>query len=69
MGSMSYCLFENTLGEFSRCVERMEEASSLKDLDFNEYELRAFHEMWRVARDFLAEHERLLSTECEEELE
>lgn len=63
MGSMSYCLFENTAGELGRCVSRMEDAESLADLRLNEYELRAFHEMWRTCRDFLAEHERLLNTQ------
>lgn len=63
MGSMSYCLFENTAGELGRCVERMEEATCLEDLDFNEYEQRAFMAMWRTCRDFLAEHERLLNVE------
>ena len=62
MSSMSYCLFENTASELSRCVERMEEANSLSDLDFSQYEKIAFLSMWRTCRDFLAEHERLLST-------
>jgi hypothetical protein len=60
---MSYCLFENTAGELDRCVERMSEATCMEDLDFNEYELRAFQSMFRIARDFLAEHERLLNAE------
>lgn len=63
MGSMSYCLFENTASELSRCVDKMEEAGSLQDMNLNEYELRAFHSMFRIAREFLAEHERLLNTE------
>jgi len=69
MGSMSYCLFENTEGELSRCVRRMEEASSMKDLKLNEYEKRAFQSMWRTARDFLAEHERLMNTQLMEDIE
>ena len=63
MGSMSYCLFENTASELSRCVDRMSEAESLQDLNLNEYEQRAFDSMFRIAREFLAEHERLLNTE------
>lgn len=65
MPSMSYCLFENTASELARCVDKMEEAGSLEDMDFNEYEKRAFYEMFRIARSFLAEHERLLNTEGE----
>lgn len=63
MGSMSYCLFENTASELERCVDRMAEAESVADMDFSEYEQRAFDSMFRIARDFLAEHERLLNTE------
>ena len=63
MGSMSYCLFENTASELGRCVNRMAEAESVTDMDFSEYEQRAFDSMFRIARDFLAEHERLLNTE------
>ena len=68
MGSMSYCLFENTAGELGRCVARMEEAETMQDLrgDMSEYELRAFYAMWRTCRDFLAQHERLLQTEAVE---
>ena len=71
MSSMSYCLFENTASELGRCVERMEEANSLSDLDFSQYEKAAFYEMWRTCRDFLAEHERLLnaSVDLNEEVE
>ncbi len=67
MASMSYCLFDNTASDLGRCVERMEEAESLKDLDLNENEERAFMEMFRTCRDFLAEHERLLNAEASQE--
>lgn len=64
MASMSYCLFENTLGDLGACVSRMAEARTLQDLtdDMSSYERRAYDEMWRTCRDFLAEHERLLNT-------
>jgi hypothetical protein len=67
MPSMSYCRFENTLSDLAACVEDMEEAETLQDLTkkMSEYELRAFHAMWRVCRNFLAEHERLLNTQGE----
>lgn len=69
MPSMSYCLFENTASELARCVDRMEEAGSLRDMKFSEYEMRAFESMFRIARSFLAEHERLLNTENQRELD
>jgi exonuclease VII small subunit len=61
MSNMSYCMFENTLSDLEQVVAAMENAETIDDLDMNEYELRAFHAMWRVARNFLAEHERLLN--------
>jgi exonuclease VII small subunit len=61
MASMSYCLFENTASELDRCVERMEEAESLDEMNLNEYEERAFMAMFQIARNFLAEHERLIN--------
>jgi hypothetical protein len=60
MPNMSYCMFENTLRDLQDCVHRMEEAESMEDLDINNYEKHAFYAMWRVCRDFMAEHERLL---------
>lgn len=65
--NMSYCMFENTLGDLSDCVDRMGNVETLQELDLNAYERRAFDEMWRVCRDFLAEHERLLNTAVDQE--
>lgn len=58
---MTYCMFENTETELAQCVDAMEQAERLEDLDFNEYENQAFLRMWRLCREFLAEHERLLN--------
>ena len=63
MPSMSYCMFENTAGELGQCLEAMENAESLEDLELNKYEEAAFYSMFRICRDFLAEHERLLNKE------
>ena len=64
MPSMSYCMFENTAAELDQCIEAMENAESIEELDLNQYEQQAFYAMFRKCRDFLAEHERLLSKEC-----
>ena len=66
MPSMSYCRFENTLGDLAACVGDMQEAENLQELtrQMSEYEVRAFHAMWRVCREFLAEHERLLNQDA-----
>lgn len=61
MPSMTYCMFENTESELAQCVETMVQAELLEDLDLNEYEKQSFHRMWRLCREFLAEHERLLT--------
>jgi exonuclease VII small subunit len=58
---MSYCKFENTLSELGECVEAMQNAQNMTQLDLSEYELNAFHSMWREAKAFLAEHERLIN--------
>ena len=63
MPSMSYCMFENTASEMGQCLEAMENAESLEDLDLNQYERQAFYSMFHIARAFLAEHERLLNKE------
>jgi len=63
MPNMSYCRFENTLSALGDCIEAMENAESIEDLDMNNYEKAAFFAMFRTCRDFLAEHERLLSKE------
>lgn len=64
MANMSYCRFENTARDLQDCVAAMEDASSLEDLELNKYELMAFYEMFDIARDFLAEHARLLNEEA-----
>ena len=61
MPSMTYCMFENTEIELGQCVNAMEEAQSLEELDLNEYEMQAFRRMWSLCREFLAEHERLIT--------
>lgn len=62
-------MFENTELELQQCVDAMNNASSLDGLDLNSYEREAFMRMWNVCREFLAEHERLLNTADNEELE
>ena len=60
---MTYCMFENTEGELSQCIEAMEQADKIGELDMSNYERASFDRMWRLCRTFLAEHERLLNAE------
>ena len=61
MSNMSYCMFENTFRDLEQCVSVMENAETMADLDLNQYEERAFYSMFKTARAFLAEHDRLLN--------
>lgn len=63
MASMSYCMFENTEQEMLQCIAAMDQAGCVDDLDMNEYERAAFMRMWKICREFLAEHERILNAE------
>lgn len=38
MGSMSYCLFENTADDLSRCLDKLEEVGGCDDLTPQEAE-------------------------------
>jgi hypothetical protein len=49
--------------ELAQCVEAMEQAGYLDELDMNDYEQRAFMSMWKLCKTFLAEHERLMNSE------
>lgn len=52
MANMSYCRFQNTELDLRDCVEALEEAYSLKDLDLSEDELWAFKRMFQLAQRF-----------------
>lgn len=71
MASMDYCLFENTSGELNRCIGMMMDARSLADLtkEMSKHEERAYYAMFHIAREFLAEYERLMVAQLERENE
>jgi len=63
MSNMSYCRFENTAGDLADCVEAMEEACTMEELDLSSYELDAMERMRSLCRRFLAQYEHLAQTE------
>lgn len=48
MSSMSYCLMQNTLPEFRKCVERLEALEPLSEEEF-----RAAKKLVRLAQDLV----------------
>ena len=59
MPSMSYCRFENTLGDFSACVEDVREAIdnglTMREFleDMSKYEAPCVEELYKEAKDFI----------------
>lgn len=69
MPSMSYCKFENTEIDMRQCVEAMEEAFSIEDLEMNQYEKPAFDRLYRLCYRFVEEAKRLKEDESLEEIQ
>lgn len=59
MPSMSYCKFENTSNDLGQCLDAMEEANSIDDLDLNQYEQDAFRSMYDMCKQYVEEYKRL----------
>lgn len=66
MANMSYCRFHNTSHDFRDCVDVMQEAESLEDLDLSREELHHLKWMRQLANDFLDECDRLLDGDQED---
>lgn len=63
MANMSYCRFENTSHDLRDCVDAMQEAASMGELDLSRSELNSLRRMRQLANDFLDECDRLLDTD------
>ena len=59
MSNMSYCRFENTNRDLWDCVQAMEEAYCLSEMDLSKDEHEAMFEMADSCADFLRQIERL----------
>ena len=69
MSNMSYCRFENTSDDLLDCVNAMQEACTLDELDLSEYESSAMKRMRKLCERFLEEYERLQNTDSESDFE
>ena len=67
MANMSYCRFENTSKDLRDCVNAMEEAYDMEELDLSSYELSAMKYMRKLCEKFLEESDRLLQAEVDTE--
>ena len=63
MANMSYCMFENTSNDLRDCVNTMEEARDMAELDLSKSELRSFERMRDLCERFLEEARRLDAAE------
>lgn len=61
--NMSYCMFENTMREMRQCLEAMDEAETLKELDLSRTEKNSYILLREFCQNFLDIAERLDETE------
>lgn len=58
--NMSYCMCENTNMALQQVLDAMEEKGHRFIKDMNEYEWRAFQEMFQTCEDFIREAQYLV---------
>ena len=63
MANMSYCRFENTSNDLRDCVNVMEEAYNLRDMDLSREELDAMKWMRELCNRFINNLDRLEAAE------
>jgi hypothetical protein len=63
---MSYCAFENTSGEMSQVLNKMSDARDIDDLDMNEYEQRAFRDLYEQCQEYIVRYRELAAEFIEE---
>jgi len=66
MPSMSYCVFENTAGDMSQCLNKMSDATTIDDLNMNEYEQRAFRDLYEQCQEYIWRYKELAAEFIEE---
>lgn len=63
---MSYCRFANTSSDFEDCVEAMEEAGDLEEMDLSEDEAQSMDSMYEQAQRYIEEYRRLKEIDDED---
>ena len=66
MSNMSYCRFSNTSMDLRDCVDAMQQAYDLPELDLSKEELSSLKQMRSLCEQFLEESQRLLNAESED---
>ena len=66
MPSMSYCMFENTANEMGQLLNKMSQSDSIDDLDMNEYEQRAFRDLYEQCQEYIVRYRELAAEFIEE---
>ncbi len=59
MSNMSYCRFQNTYQDLRDCVNEMEDAYNLEDMELSEDEARAQKQMYQLCERFIESFDRL----------
>jgi len=59
MANMSYCRFENTLGDLRDCVNVLEDGYDFEDIGLSDSEEQAMHRMRLLCEDFVNAYDRL----------
>jgi hypothetical protein len=62
--NMSYCMFQNTANDLRHCVEAMDAAETIEELDLSRDEKRSYDLMREFCQNFLDCAARLDSTEA-----
>ena len=65
MANMSYCAFHNTGMAIQQILSMMEEAETIKDMNFGSDELRAFKQIAEQAETLIAEIARISENSAE----
>ena len=71
MSNMSYCRFQNTFQDLRDCVQEMDDAYNIKDMELSEDEARAMKQMYSWCERFIENFDRLeeMSTEFKDDEE
>jgi hypothetical protein len=62
--NMSYCMFQNTATDMRQCLESMDAAETMEELDLSRDEKRSYDLMREYCENFLNIADRLDSTEA-----
>ena len=63
--NMTYCMFENTMNDMRQCLEAMDAAETMAELNLSRTEKRSYDLMRKYCENFLNIAERLDSTEAD----